>query len=542
MSGFYTVPEPYNEPVLSYAPGTAERAELKKELERMSNETIEVPLVIGGQKTMSGDLGQCVSPHKHSRVLCKYHKASAEHVGRAAAAAKKARGAWAAMPWEARAAVFLKAAELISGPYRQRINAATMLGQSKTAHQAEIDGVCELVDFLRHNAYYMSQIYSEQSRSVKGVWNRMEYRPLEGFVFAVTPFNFTAIAGNLPTAPAMVGCCVLWKPASNAVLSAHYLMEIFAEAGLPAGVINFLPGSGGQVGKPALEHEDLAGVHFTGSTPTFQNMWRTIGKNISKYKSYPRVVGETGGKDFVFAHPSADVRALATAMVRGAYEYQGQKCSAASRSYIPESIWPQLKELLLKDIAQLKMGDVADFSNFLAAVIDEAAFNSIVEYIEFAKKADDAEIIAGGEYDNSEGYFIQPTVILTTNPHFKTMEEEIFGPVMTIYVYPDAEFAKTLEICNQTSPYALTGAIFAQDRSALVQASEVLRDAAGNFYLNDKPTGSIVGQQPFGGARASGTNDKAGSILNIQRWISPRCIKETFNPPKDFRYPYMQEE
>jgi 1-pyrroline-5-carboxylate dehydrogenase len=542
MSGLFRVPEAKNEPVLSYAPGSPEREELKKRLEDMSRETVEVPLIIGGKEVKTGSLGQCVSPHKHSRVLCKYHKASAEEVNAAVEAAVKARAEWSETPWHERAAVFLKAAEMISGPYRQVMNAATMLGQSKTPHQSEIDAVCELIDFYRFDAQFLTDIYARQPQSAKGIWDRQEYRALEGFVFAVTPFNFTSIAGNLPVAPAMAGCGVLWKPASSAVYSAYYIMKILREAGLPDGVINFVPGSGSQVGTPAITHEHLAGIHFTGSTPTFQRMWKMVAENIQSYKSYPRIVGETGGKDFVFAHESADVEQLVCALVRGAFEYQGQKCSAASRAYIPKSLWPRVKERLAEDVGAIKVGDVADFTTFMGAVIDEAAFDSIVAYIEHAKKASDAEIIIGGEYDKSEGYFIKPTVILTNDPHYKSMQEEIFGPVLTIYVYPDEEFEKTLDICNDTSPYALTGAIFARDRHVLAFASKKLRDAAGNFYYNDKPTGAVVGQQPFGGARASGTNDKAGTDLNMMRWLSPRCIKENLNPPTDFRYPYMREE
>jgi 1-pyrroline-5-carboxylate dehydrogenase len=542
MSGLFRVPEAKNEPVLSYAPGSPEREELKKRLEDMSRETVEVPLIIGGKEVKTGSLGQCVSPHKHSRVLCKYHKASAEEVNAAVDAAVKARAEWSETPWHERAAVFLKAAEMISGPYRQVMNAATMLGQSKTPHQSEIDAVCELIDFYRFDAQFLTDIYARQPQSAKGIWDRQEYRALEGFVFAVTPFNFTSIAGNLPVAPAMAGCGVLWKPASSAVYSAYYIMKILREAGLPDGVINFVPGSGSQVGTPAITHEHLAGIHFTGSTPTFQRMWKMVAENIQSYKSYPRIVGETGGKDFVFAHESADVEQLVCALVRGAFEYQGQKCSAASRAYIPKSLWPRVKERLAEDVGAIKVGDVADFTTFMGAVIDEAAFDSIVAYIEHAKKASDAEIIIGGEYDKSEGYFIKPTVILTNDPHYKSMQEEIFGPVLTIYVYPDEEFEKTLDICNDTSPYALTGAIFARDRHVLAFASKKLRDAAGNFYYNDKPTGAVVGQQPFGGARASGTNDKAGTDLNMMRWLSPRCIKENLNPPTDFRYPYMREE
>lgn len=457
-------------------------------------------------------------------------------------AALEARKSWASMPWEHRASIFYKAAELLSGPWRATINAATMLGQSKTAYQAEIDSACELIDFWRFNSYYMTQIMADQPYSPKGMWNRLEYRPLEGFIFAVTPFNFTSIAGNLPTAPVIVGNVSLWKPASSAVYSAYYLMKLWEEAGLPAGVINFIPGSGSQVGDPVLASPDLAGIHFTGSTAVFQGMWKTVGDNIQKAKYYPRIVGETGGKDFIFAHNSADVDALVVAAIRGAFEYQGQKCSAASRMYIPKSFWKEFKEKYVANVTKIKMGDIEDFTNFMGAVIDKAAFNSIKSYIDFAKKSGEAEIITGGKCDDSKGYFILPTTIVTTNPAFKTLQEEIFGPVLTIYVYDDKKFDETLELCNNTSPYALTGAIWSQDRDALIKMSDKLRDAAGNFYINDKPTAAVVGQQPFGGGRASGTNDKAGSAMNIMRWMTVRTIKETFVPPKDWKYPFMNEK
>ncbi len=541
MDGFFRIPKPSNEPVLSYAPGTPERRELKEKLAELQGQEIEIPIVIGGKEIRTGDLGECRPPHKHGHLLAKYHKASAKEVELAIQTAVEARKEWAARPWYERAAVFLKAAELLAGPFRQTLNAATMLGQSKTAHQAEIDSACELIDFYRFNPYYMQKVYEEQPDSARGIWNVVDHRPLEGFVFAVTPFNFTSIAGNLPTAPAMMGCAVVWKPASTAVYSAYFIMKLLEAAGLPPGVINMVPGSGGQVGRPALSHPELAGVHFTGSTGTFHHMWRTIGENISKYKYYPRIVGETGGKDFVFVHPSADPAEVTTALVRGAFEYQGQKCSAASRAYIPKSMWKDLLERLRADIGRIKVGDVTDFSNFMGAVIDRAAFETITSYIEHAKASPDAEILIGGEYDASEGYFIQPTVIQAHDPHYKSMEEEIFGPVLTVYVYEDAKYEETLELCNTTSPYALTGSIFARDRAAVALAVAKLRDAAGNFYINDKPTGAVVSQQPFGGGRASGTNDKAGSYLNLIRWVSPRTIKENFVPPTDFTYPFMAE-
>ncbi len=536
------VPTPVNEPVRTYAPASEEKARLKATLHEMLGGKVEIPLVIGGEEVRTGSTADAVCPHDHGHVLATFHQAGPDEVERAVAAAKKAWREWSEMPWEARAAVFLKAADLLAGPWRDRINAATMLNQSKTVHQAEIDAACELIDFLRFNVSYMRFLYEQQPSSVRGLWNYVEYRALEGFVFAVTPFNFTAIGGNLPSSPAMMGNAVLWKPASTAVYSAYTFMRVLQEAGLPDGVVNFLPGRGSRVGNPALASPDLAGIHFTGSTPTFQSMWRTIGGNIASYRSYPRIVGETGGKDFVFAHPSADVAALTTALVRGSFEYQGQKCSAVSRAYIPRSLWPELEELLLAEVARIRMGSPLDFRNFVCAVIDRSAFDDIMGSIDHAKGSDDAEILAGGEGDASEGYFIQPTVVRTTDPRFKLMEEEIFGPVLTIYVYDDADLEATLEVCDSTSPYALTGGIFARDRDAIVAMSTRLRHAAGNYYINDKPTGSVVGQQPFGGARASGTNDKAGSFLNLVRWVSQRSIKETFVPPADFEYPFMAEE
>lgn len=536
------VPVPANEPVLSYAPGTAERKALKNQLQKMLGEEIEIPLIIGGQEVRTGDLGDCRCPHDRRHLLGRYHKAGAREVDLAVVAAKRAWLDWSEMDWMNRAAVFLRAAELLATKYRFVLNAATMLGQSKTVHQAEIDSACELIDFYRFNPYYMSQIYGQQPDSAPGTWNYMEYRALEGFVFAVTPFNFTSIAGNLPTSPAMMGNTVLWKPASSAVYSAYFLTLLWKEAGLPEGVINFIPGSGRYVGDPVLEKPDLAGVHFTGSTAVFQGMWRTIGANIMNYRSYPRIVGETGGKDFVFVHASADVEVVVTALLRGAFEYQGQKCSAASRAYLPDNLWPAIKVRLLDELRTIKMGDITDFSNFMGAVIDEAAFTNIVEYIEYAKKSGEAEILSGGGYDKAKGYFIEPTVVKVTNPKHKLMEEEIFGPVLTIYVYPARAFAQTLKLCDETSPYGLTGSIIALDRQAISEAMTVLRQAAGNFYINDKPTGAVVGQQPFGGARGSGTNDKAGSYLNLLRWTSARAIKENLNPPRNYRYPFLEKE
>ena len=539
------VPYPENEPILGYAPGSPERDRVKKSLKELSGQQIEIPLVIGGQEVRTGNLGDCRMPHDHQRLLGQYHKAGEREVNRAIKAAMKARKDWAATPWEARAAILLKAADLLAGPHRMTLNAATMLGQSKTVFQAEIDSACELIDFWRFNPYYMTQILAEQPDSAPGMWNMLEQRPLDGFVFAVTPFNFTSIAGNLPTAPALMGNTVVWKPASSAVYAAHFVMKILEEAGMPPGVINLVPGSGGQVGDPVMASPDLAGVHFTGSTAVFQGMWSRIGGNIHGYRCYPRIVGETGGKDFVFAHPSADVDALVIALVRGAFEFQGQKCSAASRAYIPESLWNQVRKQLLDEIASIKMGDPQDFRNFMGAVIDRAAFTSIKEYVDGAKKRaarGKARIIAGGGCDDSKGYFIEPTVILCKDPAYTTMVEEIFGPVLSIHVYPDKEYLKTLRLCDQSSAYALTGAVFAQDRQAILTAMTELSGTAGNFYINDKPTGAVVGQQPFGGGRASGTNDKAGSAANLMRWVSTRTIKETFVPPTDFAYPFMGAE
>ena len=533
------VPTPVNEPVKSYAPGSPERASLKAKLDEMSATRVDMPLVIAGKDVRTGKLGQAVMPHRHAHVLGDFHQGGAVEVKSAIDAALRAQHDWAALPWEARASVFLKAADLLAGPYRDVLNAATMLGQSKTCHQAEIDSACELIDFFRFNVAFYEQVLREQPQSGPGMWNRLEHRPLEGFVFAVSPFNFTSIAGNLPTAPALCGNTVVWKPASTSVYSAHFLMQLFREAGLPDGVINLVSGSGADVGDPVLNDPHLAGIHFTGSTKVFHQMWRTVGNNIDKYRSYPRLVGETGGKDFIVAHPSADPVALATALVRGAFEYQGQKCSAASRAYIPSNLWPTVRDALVAQVEGIRMGDVADFSNFMGAVIDGASFRTQKAAIDEAKAASDAEILVGGGYDDSEGWFVRPTVIVAKNPSYRTLCEELFGPVLTIHVYDEAKWLETLDLVDSTSPYALTGAIFAQDRYAIEQGMQRLRNAAGNFYINDKPTGAVVGQQPFGGARASGTNDKAGSILNLLRWISPRSIKETFVPARDYRYPFM---
>ncbi|WP_337866375.1 L-glutamate gamma-semialdehyde dehydrogenase [Ignavibacterium sp.] len=541
-NAYFRVPIPTNEPVKSYKSGSPETEELVKKIAELKSKQIEIPLIIGGEEIRTGNTEEIRIPHNHSHILGVYHKASKKEVDMAIEAALEARKEWSEMPWEHRVSVFLKMAELLAGPWRATLNAATMLGQSKTVHQAEIDSAAELVDFYRFNSYYFAKLMEDQPFSSTGVWNRMEYRPLEGYIFAVTPFNFTSIAGNLPTAPALVGNVGLWKPASSAVYSAYWLMKLFEEAGMPKGVINFVPGSGGQVGNPAMTNPNLAGIHFTGSTEVFQNMWKLISDNLKNMKYYPRIVGETGGKDFIFAHNSADVDALVVAALRGAFEYQGQKCSAASRMYIPKSIWKEFKEKFVAEVGKIKMGDVEDFTNFMGAVIDKGAFETITGYIKYAKSSDEAEIITGGNFDNSKGYFIEPTTIVTTNPKFKTMQEEIFGPVLTIYVYDNNKLDETLTLCDETSPYGLTGAIFAQDRKAIVKMSNALRNAAGNFYINDKPTGAVVGQQPFGGGRASGTNDKAGSAMNLMRWMTARTIKETFDPPKDWRYPFMGEE
>lgn len=539
--GNFSYPMPPNEPVLSYAPGSSERAKLKETLKQLKSEQIDVPMVIGGKEIRTGNLVPMHPPHETSHLLGNFHAGSKEHVEQAVAAALAAKVSWAELPWENRAAIFLKAADLIATKYRFLLNGTTMLGQSKNAYQAEIDSACEIIDFLRFNVHFLDEIYRQQPISSPGMHNRMEYRPLEGFVLAVTPFNFTAIAGNLPTSAAMCGNVVVWKPANTQVYSAQMLMRIFQEAGLPDGVINLVFVDGPTVGEVCFKHRDFAGVHFTGSTGVFNNMWKSIGENIANYKSYPRIVGETGGKDFVMVHRSANAQAVVTGLVRGAFEYQGQKCSAASRAYIPSNLADEVREGLKKTIAELKLGTVEDFSNFVNAVIDERSFNSIQKYINAVADSSDASILVGGKCDKSSGYFIEPTVIETTNPKFLTMCEEIFGPVLTIYVYPENEFEKTLAVLDETSPYALTGAIFAQDRHAVTIATEKLRNSAGNFYINDKPTGAVVGQQPFGGARASGTNDKAGSQLNLYRWLSARTIKETFNPPTDYRYPFLAE-
>jgi len=536
------VPEPPNEPVLEYKPGSPEKAALKAELNRQMNEVLEIPLIIGGEEVKTGDMAQAVCPHNHKHVLAHYHKAGADHVAQAAEAAHQAWHGWANMPWEARVAVFRKAGDLLATKYRQVLNAATMLNQGKTVQQAEIDSACELIDFLRFNPWYAQQVYENQPGSQPGMWNYVDHRALEGFVFCVTPFNFTAIAGNLPTAPAMMGNTVLWKPASSAVHSAYYLAKLFEEAGVPPGVINMIPGSGGQVGDPVLAQPGLAGVHFTGSTPVFQSMWTNIGANIASYRTYPRIVGETGGKDFIFVHPSADPEEVVAGALRGAFEYQGQKCSAASRMYIPSSLQNVIEERLVAEIAEMTMGDVNDFRNFMGAVIDKWAYKEITGYIEYARESDDAEILGGGDYSDEVGYFIRPTLIRTTDPKFKLMEEEIFGPVLTYYVYDDSDLDSALDLCDQTSPYALTGAVFARERGAVVKIMNHLRNAAGNFYINDKPTGAVVNQQPFGGGRASGTNDKAGSVLNLVRWVTPRTVKETFVPPTGYKYSNMDEE
>ena len=542
-NAIFKVPTPFNEPVYDYAPGSTERAKLKAALDDIAGKKIEIPLIIGGKEVRTGNLGQAVMPHDHQHVLADYHQAGEDEIAMAIETAMAAKPAWAALRWEERAGIFLKAADLLAGKYRFVMNALSMLSTSKSAYQAEIDATCELIDFLRFNVYFAQQVYSDQPLySPAGVWNSVQQRPLEGFVFAVAPFNFTAIAGNLATAPAIMGNTVLLKPASSCVYTPYLIMQILKEAGLPDGVINFIPGRGSMVGKICLDHRDLGGIHFTGSTGVFHQMWKTVGNNIAKYKSYPRIVGETGGKDFVFAHSSANVNKVVTAIIRGAFEFQGQKCSAASRAYIPKSLWPEVHKGLEAEMAKIKMGPVTDFGNFFNAVIDKNAFATITEFIDYTRAATDARIIIGGGYDDSKGYFIEPTVILADHPNYRTMEEEIFGPVMTIYVYDDDKYEKTLEVCDQTSIYALTGAIFATERTAVSLALSKLENAAGNFYINDKPTGAVVGQQPFGGARASGTNDKAGSYLNLLRWVSTRTIKETFDAPESFQYPFMDPE
>lgn len=542
LKGFYQIPLPKNEPVKDYAPGSPEKAALKAAIAKMRSEVIEIPMYIGDEKVFSDVKKPLSPPHDHKHILAYYHQGDASHVEQAINAALGAKKNWEKMSWEQRASIFLKAADLLAGSYRAKINAATMLGQSKNAYQAEIDSACEMIDFLRYNVAYASEIYAEQPGSNPGVWNRMDYRPLEGFVFALTPFNFTAIAGNLPTSAAMMGNTVVWKASNTQIYAANVLMEVFIEAGLPAGVINLVHVSGPVAGGVIFNHPDFAGIHYTGSTEVFQNIWKTIGDNIHIYKSYPRIVGETGGKDFVLAHKSANALEVATALTRGAFEYQGQKCSAASRAYIPNNIWPEVKSHLTKQLSEVKIGGVEDFRNFVNAVIDEKSFDKLVEYIERAEQSELCEIIAGGKYDKSKGYFIEPTVIVTHDPMYETMREELFGPVLTLYVYHAEHFEEACELVDTTSPYALTGAIFSKDRYAIEFASELLKHAAGNFYINDKPTGAVVGQQPFGGARASGTNDKAGSKLNLLRWVSAQAIKETLVSPTDFRYPFMSEE
>ncbi len=538
-TGFFVVPTPVNEPILSYAPGSKERELLQAAIAEARAKSIDIPMYIGGKEVRSGKTVSMHPPHDHQHLLGHYHQGEKKHIEEAIDAALNAKQAWANMPWEQRAAIFLKAAELIAGPYRYKLNAATMLGQSKNAFQAEIDSACEIIDFLRYNVAYMSEIYAQQVGSAKGIWNRIEQRPLEGFVFALTPFNFTAIAGNLPTSAAMMGNVVVWKPSNTQIYSANVLMEIFRDAGVPDGVINLVYVSGPDAGEVIFSHPDFAGIHFTGSTSVFQGIWKTIGNNIHKFKTYPRIVGETGGKDFIVVHESADVEVASVAIVRGAFEYQGQKCSAASRVYVSAKLWPAIKERMQKDMATFKMGGTEDFSNFINAVIDEKSFDKLASYIDAAKKDSSVEIIAGGNYDKSKGYFIEPTVIVAKDPKYVTMCEELFGPVLTVFVFDDAKFEETLELVDSTSIYALTGAIIAQNRYAVTLATKKLENAAGNFYINDKCTGAVVGQQPFGGARGSGTNDKAGSMINLLRWVSPRTIKETFDPAKDYRYPFM---
>lgn len=540
--GVYKVPAAQNEAVKSYAPGSPERKELQAMLRELRSREIDIPMYIGGKEVRSNVVARLSPPHDHKHILGQYHKSDKSHVELAIKAALAAKPKWAELPWEHRAAIFLKAAELIAGPYRAKLNAATMLGQSKNVYQAEIDSACEIIDFLRYNVQFMSEIYSEQPVSSPGIWNRMEWRPLEGFVYALTPFNFTAIAGNLPSSCAMMGNVVVWKPSNTQVYSANVLMEIFMKAGVPDGVINLIYPSGPDAAEVIFNHRDFAGIHFTGSTEVFQNIWQKIGNNIHKYRSYPRIVGETGGKDFILAHPSADVKTLVTAITRGAFEYQGQKCSAASRVYIPSNLWEESRKGILSDLVSMKMGPTEDFGNFINAVIDEKSFDKLVAYIEAAKKDQDVEIVAGGKYDKSKGYFIEPTVLLSKNPSYVTMCEELFGPVLTVYVYEAGKFEETLDLVDSTSNYALTGAIIAQDRYAIDLATKKLSNSAGNFYINDKCTGAVVGQQPFGGARGSGTNDKAGAKINLLRWVSPRTIKETFVPPVDYRYPFLMPE
>ena len=543
MSNGFKVPVPINEPIKDYAPNSEEKKSLVAKINELSSMKVEIPIIIDGKEIKTGNTGNCVKPYDHAHILGTYHKAGEEEVKMAIESSLDAWNDWSKTSFEFRAKIFLKMAELLAGPYRDIINASTMLNMSKNAYQAEIDAACELIDFWNFNCYYAEEIYKQQPMySPEGTKNQTEHRPLEGFVFAVTPFNFTSIAANLPSAPALMGNTAIWKPASSTVYPAHFIMQLFKEAGLPDGVINLLPGSGSIVGNQVLSHPKLAGIHFTGSTGVFQGMWKHIGQNINNYESYPRIVGETGGKDFCIAHESCSKQALATAMTRGAFEFQGQKCSAMSRAYIPSTIWNDVKEMYFTQINELKMGSPEHFSNFINSVIDQNAFDSITSYIDYAKGSDDAEIITGGQYDDSKGYFIEPTTILTTDPHFKTMEEEIFGPVLTIFIYNPEDWDETLQLVDTTSPYALTGAIFCNDKEVLQSANEKLRFAAGNYYINDKPTGAVVGQQPFGGARASGTNDKAGSMFNLVRWVSQRTIKENFEPPTDYKYPFMGED
>ncbi|KAA5540371.1 L-glutamate gamma-semialdehyde dehydrogenase [Adhaeribacter rhizoryzae] len=542
MSGFFKVPTPVNEPVKTYIPGSPERIELQNTLRTLKSQQVDIPMYIGSEEVRTNNKKQLSPPHEHQHILGHFHEGDASHVQQAIEAALAARQRWANMPWQSRAAIFLKAADLLAGPYRARLNAATMLGQSKNVYQAEIDSACELIDFLRFNAAFMTEIYAQQPESSPGVWNRLEHRPLEGFVFALTPFNFTAIAGNLPAAPALMGNVVVWKPAYTQIYSAQLIMQLFKEAGLPDGVINLIYVDGPVAGDVIFKHPDFAGIHFTGSTAVFQHIWKSIGENIQTYKGYPRIVGETGGKDFIVAHPSANAKALAVAISRGAFEYQGQKCSAASRAYIPANLWDEVKQFVTEDLQSFKMGSTEDFGNFINAVIDEKSFDKLAKYIDAAKNDPDVEIITGGTYDKSEGYFIQPTVLKVKDPRYVTMCEELFGPLFTVYVYEPDQFEEILEIVDTTSPYALTGSIFSQDRYAIDLATQKLLHAAGNFYINDKPTGAVVGQQPFGGSRASGTNDKAGSVFNLIRWTSTRTIKETFVPPVDYRYPFLQQD
>ncbi len=542
MNAIFHAPQPPNEPMVTYAPGTPERDGIREELRRQRSVSIEIPLVIGGREVRTGRLGRCVVPHEHGHVLATYHKAGPGEILQAIEAAGEAWRSWSTTPWTERVAITLRAAELISKRHRRMVNVATMLNQSKTVHQSEIDAVCELSDFLRMNTWFMQRIYQEQPENFQATWNRLEYRPLEGFVFAVTPFNFTAIGGNLSMAPALMGNTVVWKPSSTSVYSNYALMRLFEEAGLPPGVINFVPGDSREIGDAALMHPDLAGVHFTGSNKAFDHIWKTIAGSMGSYRSYPRIVGETGGKDFLVAHPSTEVQGLVTCLIRGSFEFQGQKCSANSRTYIPRSLWPQASELLRSTLAEVKTGPVEDFGNFMGAVIDEASFDNISSYIDYARNCPDCEILCGGGCDKTDGFFVQPTVVVTTDPRNRLMQEEIFGPVLTVFVYEDSEFEEILDICNSTSPYALTGAIFATDRKAILLAEDRLRHAAGNFYINDKTTGAVVGHQPFGGARASGTNDKAGSIYNLLRWVSIRTMKECFNTPRDYRYPFLSSE